>query len=151
MWSGYIYKIHCNITGEDYYGSTDQDMQQRLRIHKCMMDTAASQIFERDDWFYEIMEEVDYIIKVDLYIREKYYIKNYPCINIKIPFRTKEENREYHRLHAREYRIVNPDYVTRQNNHKNIKHKCLCGGKYTNSGKARHIKSKKHKRYIDNN
>ena len=151
MWSGYVYRIRCNITGEDYYGSTDQDMEQRLRVHKCMMDTAASQIIERDDWCYDIMEEVDYIIKTDLLIREKYYIQNYPCINITIPYRTKEEYNEYHRLHAREYRINNPDYVIRQNKHKSIRHKCPCGGKYSNTHKSRHLQTAIHKRYIDNN
>ena len=159
MWSGYIYKIHCNITGEDYYGSTDQDIEKRIashirsvnseRGHKCVSST----ILERDDWCFDIIEEVDYIIKTDLLIREAYYIKNYPCINIIIPYRSKEERREYKKLHKRQYRIDNPDYVVRQKEHEwfRIKHDCPCGGKYNNSHKSQHIKSKKHQRYIDNN
>ena len=159
MWSGYVYRIRCNIKNEDYYGSTEMTMEERIenhiksvtseRGHKCV----SSQIIERDDWDYEIMEEVDYIIKVDLLIRERYYIENYPCININIPYRTKEEIREYKKSHKRQYRIDNPDYVIRQKEHEwfNIKNECPCGGKYTNVHKSQHFRTKKHQRYINDN
>ena len=34
---GKIYKIHCNLTGEDYYGSTTYTLQVRINSHtsKC--------------------------------------------------------------------------------------------------------------------
>ena len=150
MWSGYIYKIHCNITGEDYYGSTEQDIEERMWHHKCHKETMSSQIIERDDWCYEIMEEVDYIIKTDLLIRERYYIENYKCINIIIPYRTKEEKREYDKLKRRRYRL-DPDYVRRERLHSYTINECPCGGTYTNSGKTNHLKTKQHKRYIDDN
>ena len=150
MWSGYVYKIHCNITGENYYGSTETDIEERIWSHKSHRDSMSSQIIERDDWCYEIMEEVDYIIKVDLYIREAYYIKNYPCININIPYRTPEEWREYNKLRQRRHRL-NPDLKQRQIEYARIKHDCPCGGRYTNAGKSNHHKTDIHKRYIDNN
>jgi hypothetical protein len=151
MWSGYVYKIHCNIKNEDYYGSTEQDIEERMWHHKSHKETMSSQIIERGDWCYEIMEEVDYIIKVDLLIRERYYIENYPCINIIIPYRTKEEKRQYRRLHNRQYRIDNPDYLKRQRDIRNIKCECPCGGNYTNANRARHFKTDIHKRFIDDN
>ena len=157
MWSGYVYRIRCNIKNEDYYGSTDQDIEKRIDDHvrhaKCdemVNKCISSQILERGDWCYEIMEEVDYIIKTDLLIREKYYIQNYQCINIRSPYRTKEEKRQYNNLKMREYRIDN-DYSNRLNEWFRIKHDCPCGGKYTNGSRATHFRTNKHKRYIDDN
>jgi hypothetical protein len=158
MWSGYVYKIHCNITGEDYYGSTDRDIEERMEYHRMSPEHPAKpvsvSIIERNDWSYEIMEEVDYIIRVDLLMRERYYIENYPCININSPYRTMEEKRQYNIEYCREYRRqrkLNPEYrSTRERKYKSFE--CECGGRYINeSNKAIHIKSKKHKRYIDNN
>jgi len=158
MWSGYVYRIHCNITGEDYYGSTETDIEKRITDHvahtnykkKVVNKCASEHIIERDDWCYEIMEEVDYIIKTDLLIRERYYIENYPCINLKIPYKTMEELRDYVKLKRRQYRL-NTDFKNRELEYKRIKRDCPCGGKYTNGSRATHLKSKKHKRYIDNN
>jgi len=156
MQSGYIYKIHCNITGEDYYGSTELTMEHRISLHISNAEGDSTrrcvsvQIFERNDWSYEIMEEVDYIIRVDLLIRERYYIENYPCINITIPYRTKEEKREYDKLKRRRHRL-NPETVRREKEYARIKHICPCGGSYSNDCRAEHFRTKKHQRYIDNN
>ena len=150
MWCGYVYKIHCNITGEDYYGSTDEDIEERIWHHKGHKETMSSQIIERGDWCYEIMEEVDYIIKTDLLIREKYYIQNYKCINIISPYRTKEEKRQYQSLKMREYR-TDIDYSNRLNEWFRIKHDCPCGGKYTNGSRATHFRTGIHQRYINKN
>ena len=157
MWSGYVYRIRCNITGEDYYGSTESEIEKRIDDHvrhaKCdeMVNKCTSaQIIERDDWDYEIMEEVDYIIKTDLLIREKYYIQNYKCINIISPYRTKEEKRQYQSLKMREYR-TDIDYSNRLNEWFRIKHDCPCGGKYTNGSRATHFRTGIHQRYINKN
>jgi len=155
MWSGYVYRIRCNITGENYYGSTESDIEKRIDDHvrhaKCdemVNKCTSSQIIERGDWCCDIIEEVDYIIKVDLLIRERHYIENYPCINITIPYRTNEEKRKYHNLKQREYHINN---ANRLNEWFRIKHDCPCGGKYTNGSRAIHYKNEIRKRYIDNN
>ena len=151
MQSGYIYKIHCNITGNDYYGSTESDIEERMQYHRISIDLpskpVSASIIERNDWSYEIMEEVDYIIRVDLFIRERHYIENYPCININIPYRTAEEKREYQREYHRQLRL-NPEYRIICER-KNISIECECGGRYTTeSNKAAHLKTKKHQRYI---
>ena len=158
MWSGYVYRIHCNIKNEDYYGSTDRDIEERMEYHRASIDHPAkpvsASIIERNDWSYEIMEEVDYIIRVDLLMRERYYIENYPCINIIIPYRTMEEKRQYNIEYNREYRRqrkLNPEYrSTRERKYKSFE--CECGGRYTTeSNKAIHLKTAKHQRFIDDN
>ena len=35
---GKIYKVVCNITGEEYYGSTIKTLKERLRLHKASRD-----------------------------------------------------------------------------------------------------------------
>ena len=154
MWCGYVYKIHCNITGEDYYGSTDRDIEERMEYHRMSPEHPAkpvsTSIIERNDWSYEIMEEVDYIIKVELLIRERYYIENYPCININIPYRTMEEKRQYNIEYNRERRL-NPEY-RRPRARKTVSIDCECGGRYTDEfSKVKHLKTNKHKRFIGDN
>jgi hypothetical protein len=81
---GYIYKIHCNKTNEDYYGSC-VDVKQRIGIHMCSTDTQLSkrqctsrQIIDRNDWTFTVIEEVEFEDKTELKIRERYYFDNFP-------------------------------------------------------------------------
>ena len=148
MWCGYVYKIHCNITGEDYYGSTDQDIEERIWHHKGHKETMSSQIIERGDWCYEIMEEVDYIIKTDLYMRERYYVKNYPCVNVYNPYRTPEDWKEAWAIKRKKYRS-NPDNVRKIKEWEQTVVECGCGTSYTNACTARHKRSEAHKYYVE--
>ena len=156
MQSGYIYKIHCNKTNEDYYGSTESDIEDRIANHiksansnvgrKCQ----SKQIIDRDDWCWEIMEEVDFIVKRDLLVRERFYFDNYECINIKKPYNTDEEIKDMDHRKKKKYRS-NPDNARREREHKRAKTACPCGGSYSNDCRAAHFRTKKHQRYIDNN
>jgi hypothetical protein len=94
---GYIYKIHCNKTGEDYYGSTN-DVKHRIGIHMCSTEKQLSkrqctsrQIIDRNDWTFSVVEEVKYEDKTELKIKERYYFDNFKCINKIVPYATKEE------------------------------------------------------------
>ena len=154
MWSGYVYRIRCNITGEDYYGSTESEIEKRIDDHvrhaKCdeMVNKCTSaQIIERDDWDYEIMEEVDYIIKTDLYMRERYYVKNYPCVNVYNPYRTPEDWQEQWAIKRKKYRS-NPDNVRRIKEWEQTVVECGCGTSYTNACAARHKRSEAHKYFV---
>tara|TARA_R110000803_G_scaffold142297_1_gene208628 strand:- start:7 stop:636 length:630 start_codon:yes stop_codon:yes gene_type:complete len=93
---GYIYKIHCNKTNEDYYGSTAYI--HRVSSHKCSTDLNLSkrqctsrQIIDRNDWTFTIIEEVEYEDKTELKIRERYYFDNFKCVNKVTPYATPEE------------------------------------------------------------
>ena len=155
MWSGYVYRIHCNIKNEDYYGSTESEIEKRIGDHvahaKCdeMVNKCKSaQIIERDDWDYEIVEEVDYIIKTDLLIRERYYVKNYPCINAYNPYRTHEDWQEIWAIKNKKYRS-NPENVRRINERARTVIECGCGTSYTKACAARHKTSEAHKYYVE--
>ena len=58
------------------------------------------------------------------------------------------DNAEKRKEQNKQYRIDNAEKISA---HKNEKHNCTCGGKYTTSGLSRHIKTKKHQTYIKNN
>jgi len=73
-----------------------------------------------------------------------------------------EENKEKIKEYKKEYRELNQEQIKQQKkeyykvNQQKIKEKnnkkfdCECGGKYTFSNKTRHLKSKKHLKYIEN-
>jgi len=156
MWSGYIYKIHCNIKNEDYYGSTEQDIEKRIMDHvahaKCdetVNKCKSAQIIERDDWCYEIMEEVDYIIKTDLLMRERDYVKNCPCVNVYNPYRTHEDWQEQWAIKNKKYRS-NPENVRKIKEWEQTVIECECGVSYTRACAARHKRGETHKYYVEN-
>lgn len=63
-----------------------------------------------------------------------------------------KKSREYHQLNkescnknSREYHQLNKEAISIR---KNVKFNCVCGGKYTNSNKLSHQKTKKHQKFI---
>jgi len=100
-----VYKLHCNLTNEDYYGSSE-NYKQRIGTHKTSTEKQLSkrqcmsrQIIDRNDYQFSIMEVCEN--KLQMKQRERFYFENYPCINKIIPFRTKEEVNEIKRLYSK--------------------------------------------------
>tara|TARA_R110002153_G_C13099269_1_gene476359 strand:+ start:109 stop:705 length:597 start_codon:yes stop_codon:yes gene_type:complete len=92
---GHIYIIwDCEDHNLVYYGST-KDLEHRIGQHKAPTNTCSSkQIIERGNYEYAILETYENIDKYDLHERERWYIKNKPCINKQIPHRTDVEYRQ---------------------------------------------------------
>ena len=95
-----IYKIHCNITGDDYYGST-KNLNSRMSSHKCNTSKQNSKrictskkIINGGDYTVSVVESLDVESKQDALYRERYYIENNPCVNDSIPIKSKEERAE---------------------------------------------------------
>ena len=61
---------------------------------------------------------------------------------------TDEDRKERDIKFSKEYRQKNLERIHKRDNEK---HNCDCGGKYTHCHKLRHMKSKKHQSYLDNN
>jgi hypothetical protein len=168
---GYIYKIHCNKTGEDYYGSTN-DIKHRIGIHMCSTEKQLSkrqctsrQIIDRNDWTFSVVEEVKYEDKTELKIRERYYFENFDCINKIVPYATIEEinqrkiergktekgkaekkayyeaNKEHLKRKSREHYTANKEAATAR---KAERIQCGCGMEHARTHLARHKKSKRH-------
>ena len=106
---GKIYKIHCNLTGEDYYGSTTYTLQVRINSHtsKCKKplnrQCKSRQIIERGNFQIELVENYPCETKRELHVRERYYIDNFPNINHFVPTRTQKEYKETRKEFIKEY------------------------------------------------
>jgi len=172
--NGTIYKLHCNITGEDYYGSTKY-YSNRIGAHKCSTEKQLSkrqcksrQIIDRGNYTFSIIEEcpIDDIKK-----RERYYFENFPCINGVIPYKSREELLQDKRDRSKsdigkkdkaQYRAEHKEELSdkqkaRYNNNKE-EHKarrkatayvCVCGVNVSStSNRCQHEKSQRHQKFI---
>tara|TARA_R110001599_G_scaffold342754_1_gene564839 strand:- start:101 stop:766 length:666 start_codon:yes stop_codon:yes gene_type:complete len=91
--NGKIYKLFCNESNLVYYGSTITNLNHRLSQHKTnKKGTSISRIMINPQ--IELIENFPCNSKKELEQRERYFIENNECINIKIPGRTKQEYRE---------------------------------------------------------
>ena len=94
---GHIYMI-WDIEDHNlvYYGSTN-NFKFRMNNHKHSNRCASKQIIDRNNYEYVILETHENIDSYDLVEREKWYIQNKPCVNKKVPHKTKKEiDRKYY-------------------------------------------------------
>jgi len=103
---GKIYKIKCNETGEQYFGSTTCSLQLRLNGHKsktkCKSQCMSRQIINRGNFQIELVENYCCEESNELHKRKRFYIDNNECINHVIPTRTQNEYREVHKEKLKE-------------------------------------------------
>ena len=107
MPTGFIYSIVCNETGKVYYGSTTQNVSERIRDHRSSLNSylngtrlngcSSYEIIERNNYTVSTIETVEFEIKKELLERERFYIENNECINRHLPAQTAEERKEYNR------------------------------------------------------
>ena len=147
-----IYKLECRdvkVT-EIYIGAT-----ANMRVRRCKHKSACTKIGGRDyncrvyqyirenggfqNWQMLWVADIEYPVdRIDIKrATEARYIRELGAtLNSEIPGRTGEQYRQDHKV--------------RINERDNAKTECECGGKYTHSHKARHFKTAKHKKYLDN-
>jgi hypothetical protein len=124
---GYIYKIFDNTNGNIYYGSTIQDVSQRIAGHRTHYkqfvngkfgNSKSFEIIANGDYDYSIVEEVEFEKKYDLHNRERFYIENNDCVNKFIPNRTKKqykiENRDKINEQKKQYYLENLNNIKEQ-------------------------------------
>jgi hypothetical protein len=175
-----IYKIECSITGEIYIGSTcEPTLARRLAKHvSCYKswkrgkgnNVTSFDIIDRGEYKIMLIENFICNSKDELAAREGHYIKEYrlvdKVVNRKIEGRTKKEynqdNKEkqgiqyklYYINHKEEINLYKAKYRT--DNAETIKEKkstpflCECGAKFRHDGKAEHLRSQKHLKFVDN-
>lgn len=107
-----IYRIVCNITGEEYYGSTVQSLSNRRAKHVNQFKmwktgqhhyTTSFKIIERNNFDIVLVENYPCNSKEELHARERFYIENTECVNKVIPSRTREEYRHTKKDEKKEY------------------------------------------------
>jgi len=148
--------------GKTYYGSTTQALCQRKQGHKRNKDCKSIEIFNLGDNVDIVLVE-NYACenKEELHQRERYYIENNECINKVIPLRTRKEHYLDNKDKIKKYYEDNKDKIKqvekkyRENNNdiikqkKSIKITCECGSEVRKADISKHLKTTKHKKYIE--
>ena len=125
-----------------------------------------------DDWHFEILETANLEDEDEAANLERYWIEKLePSLNIKLPAQTPEELAEYKRKYNRirqrkkmedpEYRKKKYEATKKRSEDPEVKKKdaekanekitCVCGAIHSRQGKSQHLKSDKHKEFIENN
>ena len=134
--NGKIYKIICDETNKTYYGSTTQPLCKRFQKHKNIKSTVFNEMTNPKIY---LVEDYSCERKEQLLKRERYFIENNDCINKDIPGRTKEE-------FGKVYYISNRDKIVTNRNQKIT---CECGSIHNKGNLSKHIKTKKHIKYVN--
>jgi hypothetical protein len=98
--NGKIYKLVNDETDDEYYGSTIQTLKDRFSDHKYTYTrylngkceyTTSFEISKYKSCRIELVENFPCNSKYELEVRESYYIRNFKCVNSRIPRRTQHE------------------------------------------------------------
>ena len=145
--NGKIYKIVCNLTGEVYYGSTIESLKTRITKHRYDKKCMCRHIINRNNYYYELLEDYSCNNRYELTTRERFYIDNNECINKYIPTRTikewREDNKEKLKVRDKIYRENNKEkikeYYQQKKEKLNEKIPCpICGSIVRKDGIKRH-------------
>ena len=144
---GRIYKIVSSECDGCYIGSTTQQLELRLRKHKKSYsryikgkgdNVTAYPILKYTDAAIELIHEGIFDGRRDLELMEGEIIRTTPNAVNKTMVGWRGTRQEYGKQYYQDNREAHRTYNT-------TKHNCsICGGKYTNSSKSTHVKTKKH-------
>jgi hypothetical protein len=155
-----VYRIVCNVTGQQYIGSTTQTLAQRLSAHTRAYKSWVSGTRKQPVTSFDILKNGNYDIVLieeypcknteQLHARERHFIETMPCLNKYVPTRTREEYRHSHKEQnakawANYYKIHREEIIRRQLQ----RFDCECGHSYTKAHKTQHKRSKVHKAWIE--
>ena len=167
-----IYSIRSPATEKYYIGSTTQILCKRFGDHKTKYKgylkniykfVTSFKILELGDAYIELLEEFTCDNKLQLEKREGELIREHKneCVNKRIEGRTKneyridnkesikEQNKQYYidnKEHHKQYYIDNIESIKAQ---KTQPYYCLCGSTIQLNEKARHNKSAKHLKALE--
>ena len=137
---GKIYKIYSKTLDNCYYGSTIMTLKRRLSAHKSKFKTGryckSQDVLKYNDCEIILVELFPCNSKKELERREGYYQRNFKCVNKVIAGRTDKQYYEDHKEKIKKKA--------------KIKMTCSCGSVVRKVDKSKHIKTKKHLKYINN-
>jgi len=159
-----VYRLVCKdpTIPDEYIGSTT-NKNRRKQGHKndCNNENRRGynlQVYQFiranggfDNWTMIILEEYSCECKVELEMRERYWIElRKPTLNKQIPTRTDKEYREENREHIKEYqKQYREEHKDEINEKKRTKYLCECGAEVNKGNLTRHRKSQKHLKYLE--
>ena len=172
-----IYKLVNNVDDKIYVGSTVMRLSKRKGQHKEKLnkypDRKVYKHINQVGWGnvdIVLIEKYPCKDKEELHARERYFIEELKAeLNNNKPLQTIEEYREINKEKFIKYdkeRYNNPNGLRKEyakqkakesyeknkdkiNERRREKINCECGGKYSISVKSRHMKTKKHLKYIE--
>jgi hypothetical protein len=108
------------------------------------------------DAYIELVRIVEYTVRAELLAAEGAMIRENECVNKVQPGRTMAQYRIDHaeiiKTQEAAYRAAHTEdaaaYRAANIEKTNAKHTCNCGGCFTTSGKARHIKTARHQTWL---
>ena len=174
--NGKLYCIKSYQTDKIYVGSTFQNYlsdrmsghRKQYRQHKIgkQIYVTSFELLKYDDCYIELISKHNDVTKSELFKLEGEYIKQNKdiCVNKVIAGRssveyrneTKEQKHDYDRnfyINHRKLKIkiskqYYDDNIDKIKEYKSQKFECECGGRYTLTHKACHLKSKKHQSFL---
>ncbi len=166
---GYAYVIRSHRSPLKYYGSTIQQLSQRLAGHHAAQKQylagkgtwcSSFEILALGDYYIELVRVVDFEVKAELHAVEGELIRTNDCVNKNQAGRTpaqhyldnraeiRAQQAAYNAAHVEENRAYQATYKAANAAKINEKNTCGCGGKFTTCHKAAHIKTAKHKAWL---
>jgi hypothetical protein len=157
-----IYEIVCNDTGERYIGSTIQKFNCRKNSHISKTNnTSSRKITNRENYNFNVLDSFNTRFELCKLLKEQYYIDNTKNINklraidLYKNFKNKynrnlyQKDKDRIKLRHKNYEKENREMINRRARNL-IPIICPCGGKYKSYSKSKHLKTLRHKKYIDN-
>ena len=158
-----IYKIISPDSNLIYVGSTTRTLKERLQQHNSNYKSylkgkhhylSSYELIKTGNFEIILLEEVSCETNEELLKRERYYIEINSCCNKCIPGMTgKESSKKYREVNKeqinekkKKYYEVNKEQINEKANEKIT---CECGIMINKSNKARHLKTIKHKNYLN--
>ena len=151
--NGKIYRIICEETGRQYIGSTCSTLTKRLSNHKQSKGCSCKDFINPK---IILIEDYPCERKDQLLMRERYWMENLECVNIRRSIISEEERKINHQnKYIRRKDIIGErskqryiDNKEKINNHAKEKITCECGTIVCRRHISTHKKSKKHQKLL---
>jgi len=155
---GVIYKIYFISDPSLFYIGSTCNLKRRICNHKSnsvnnIHHNALYKVIRNTggwkNWKVDVVEKYVCASRIDLYIRERYYIDYLsPSLNHSRPCLTDDDRLKYSVKYRENHREYYRNYMKKYSKEKII---CRCGSNFARSSKTNHLKSKKHKDFIQKN
>jgi Uri superfamily endonuclease len=142
-----IYRIRDKTTGETYIGSTRKTLEWRMQRHKLNKKCKSWNILKNNNYTVKPILKM-YCSKTTALWLERFSMNNhYKVVNSNRSIISREERLSECREYYKEYYKNNKE---KERARKQVIYHCPCGGRYRCNHKSRHMKSKKHQRWKNN-
>ena len=173
--NGKVYCTRNNIDDDIYIGSTTQPLSKRMVKHRNNLNNVRFekiQLYAKmrelgvENFYIELLEECACETIEQLRKREGELIREFGTLNTRMECRTVKEYQQDNKDHIKErkhnYNIKNRERISEQkkiyyedkkdaiSQRKAQTIECVCGSVIKRGDKAKHVKTKKHEEYINN-